>query len=608
MSVADIIADANLRVDDAVQEAQSFINEITEIAQDESLGFSSSGNWRLTPWLGLAGAEAIDIPEAEVISHAGPVIREVDLADVAAPDDPSTDQPEVWVDGTIPEFTDEPLPIDMPGRPTTPVPTAPEDPNVKDITVNAWETYDWPDEAERTESAMPAAPEIALDEADMTLPDLDSLVTAPNNDFEYVENEYSSELKSALENLLLTDLVDGGYGINPNDEQKLWDRARDRQTKLNQVALQKARNSIAGRGFDLPPGAWYAAEQEVQMAGDAALNDTNREIALKRSDNYVQARQFAVGQGISLEGALMNYVGAKQERALKAVMAAADFVLQFHNANVNLFNLRLDLRRIYIALHEEQRQTVMAAMEKFKGQLQLLDAEEGRNEGRLKFYQALRQATLDHYEVQRLRDQHTMLDAEIEKLKLEGSKIRAELFATKVRARSDEFDAYASAINGERMKVELFDTQVKAHGHRVDAAVKESQLKQARFEAELSLKLEERERIKIQLAKMEAQVRQAIAQANVDDQYNKELIDIWTKQLSQQQFNVSTKLQRDIQSAQKWLEAINADNNHMNSVMQGVTSFKELKATAAKSGVQLYETMIAGAESALSAVAAVTEG
>lgn len=604
MAVNDIIADANQRADAAIQEAQAFINELGEVAKDESLGIAS-GQWGLYPW--VSTQHFVDISEAEVLGYAGPDLREVIMREIDAPTDLSDSQPELWSDANVPEFTDQPLPLQMPDMPTTPVPTAPEDPAVRDVQVLAWEDFDMPDDPARSESAMPSVPTVTINETDLTIPNIDELVTVPENSFSYVENDYSSELKSALDNLLLSDLRDGGYGINPDDEQRLWERARDRQTLQNQAAIQKVRTGMAARGFPLPPGALYAGEHEVQMAGDAALNEVNREISLKRSDNYVQARQFAVSQGITFEGAMLGYVGAKHERALKASMAAADFVIQYHNASVGLVSLRIDVRRLYRDLHEEQRSSALATMESFKGALQVIDAEEGRNEGRLKFYAALRQSILDRYEVQRLRDQHTMLDAEIEKLKLEWSKVRAELFATKVRARSDEFDAYGKAITGERLKVDLFGAQASVFDTRVTAAVKEAQLKQARFEAELSLKLEERERVKVQIAKMDTQVRQAIAQANIDDQFNKGLLELWRGQQAQRQFNVSTKLQREVSKTQQHLSSFAGSTQHLQNVLTGINNFKELKASAAKSGVQLYETMVAGAESVLSAVTAITE-
>lgn len=605
MSVPTIISNANARIDTAVTEAQSFINQLSEIASDDSLGLNAT--WTITPWLDLSPGHAI--PEAEEVSYWGPLSRRsLELeTQPALPDDPSTDQPEVWDDANFPVFTDEPLPLDIPDRVTTPAPTAPPDPSVRDIRLAGWDSYDMPEEPGRTESPLPNVPTVSIDETDLSVPDISTLAPAPNNSFEFVETTYSSELKTALTNLLVSDVQDGGYGINPDDEQKLWDRARDRQTKLNQAALQKAHRGIAAGRLPLPPGAWFAAQREVEMEGDAALNDTNREIALKRSDLYVQARQFAVTQGLTLERALLDYTGAKQERALKTAMAAADFVLKFHNATVQLVQLRVDVRRLYRELHEEQRASAIANLESFRGELQLIEAEEGRNEGRLRFYEGLRRGVLDLYEVQRLRDQHNMLDAEIERLYLEASKVRAELYATKVRARSDEFDGYAKAITGERLKVDLYTAQADAHDTLVDSAYKESQRKEARFEAELARKLDERERVKLLLSKAEARLRRAVAETETDAEHNKELIEIWNRQQQTKQFNVSTKLQRDIEKARAFLRQVQTNTGLLTGTLQAINNYKELKATAAKSGVQLYETQIAGAENALSAVAALVE-
>jgi len=604
MAVSTIISNANTRADAAAQDAQAFINQLSEIAADDSLGLS--GNWLLAPWFDLSAG--FNVPEAEELTYLGPLRREsLELEEHAAPDDPSASQPAVWADDNFPEFTAEPLPLDIPVQPTTPVPTAPEDPTVRDISLDDWESYAFPSQPGRSESTLPEVPTVTISETDLSVPDIGELVSAPDNTFSFVETDYSSDLKSSISALLQGDLDNGGYGIHPEDEQALWDRARDRQAKLNHVALQKAHRGIASQNLPLPPGALYAAEREIHKEGDAALADVSREISLKRSDLYLQARQFAVSQGITLEDAMLRYVGAKYERALRSAEASADFAIKFHNANVQLVSLRVEVRQLYRQLHEEQRLSVVAQLEQFRGELQRIEAEEGRNEGRLRFYQALRQAVLDRYEVQRLRDQHDMLDAEIERLRLEGSKVRAELFATKVRARSDEFDAYGKAITGERLKVDLYGAQASVHNNLVEAAATESQRKEARFKAELALKLEERERIKLLLEKMEAKMRQSLASANLDAEDNKELIQIWERQQQIKQFNVSTKLQRDIGRARQYLDAIRTNTAQMNGALGAVNNFHELKASAAKTGVQLYETMIAGAENALSAVAALVE-
>lgn len=603
MSVEAIIANANTRTNDAVLEAENFIAQLNDVATDESLGLR--GTWALSAWLsGITDNSALADPET--VSKAAPTLRSISLDMQSAPDVPSSDQPDVWTDGNVPEFTDQPLPIAYPDQPDTPMPTAPEDPSVRDINVAPWETYEMPDAPARSETALPSVPTFDIDAMDLSVPDID--MEPPSNSFEYVETDYSSSLKTAINNLLLSDVEDGGYGINPDDEQALWDRAKDRQNRLNEDAIDKVRRGVAARGFPLPPGSLYAMEQAVLMEGHAALAEVNREIMLKRSDLYVQARQFAVQQGISLEEAMLRYVAGKYERALNAARASAEFAIQFHNVGVDLLKLRVDVRRLYRDLHAEQLQTVQARLDAFRGELALLEAEERRNDGRLQFYKALQDGVTASYEALRLRDQHTQVEAEIERLMLEASKLRVDVYTAKVRARKDEFDAYVAAVDGERAKVALYESQVKAYAARIDGIVKEAQMKKARFDAELALKTEERERIAMEIRIYEAKAKEALAAANVDHTYNQERVAIWQEQVRTDQFNVTTQMKRDFDHVSKYLDSIRVNNEHMVGSLRAVTGFKELKATAAKAGVQLYETMIAGAESALSAVASIAEG
>ena len=68
----------------------------------------------------------------------------------------------------------------------------------------------------------------------------DSLLAAPIYPADYAEPTYSSTLLVALTNLLYSDLINGGYGIDVDDEENLWNRAREREIRSMQSQQDSA--------------------------------------------------------------------------------------------------------------------------------------------------------------------------------------------------------------------------------------------------------------------------------------------------------------------------------------------------------------------------------
>ena len=603
MAVTTIIDNSNARADAAILDAQSYLDELGEIASEDQLNLF--GNWALAPVV-LGIYDGINIPEPAEVNKTPPVLE--DLADFAKPVVPAVDDPtlpDLWTDDPIPEFTETAPVLDLPVKPDVAIPDAPTPYEVQDVTVLEWLETTFPDAPTLDESPLPAPDELNVLAVDMTVPV--NTLTAPENTFSFVESEYSSDLLDALDDLIKNDLLNGSYGIDPLDEQLLFERARDREIKQGNVNIRRVREGIAARRFPVPPGFMYEAEQqEVQRAGEA-LSELNRELLLQRSERYVQARQFAVQQGIGLEGALLNFQSAKEERALKAAQIAAQLTIEFHNAAVALFGLDIELTRLYRDLHAEHLQTVLAKVEEYRMKLQHIEAEDNRNQTRVNLYNGLLQAVRLYYDAQIARDERTKIELQIENMRLDQSKLETEVYVAQVRARTEVFDAYATEVKGESLKLDLFTSQIQAHQQQVETVTATSQLKRQLFEAELKNLMEQRQYISLKLQQVETELRTVIAETDAFAKANGEDINIWRIGLDADQFNVRTKLQRDTEQVNKWLETARTNTDRMGTAMGVINNYNELKASAAKSAIGLYENQIAGAEGALSAVASLAE-
>lgn len=601
--VNGIIFNANVRADQAVTDANAFINQLATLANNSSLSYGY--RYGLRVWNSDLEGKTI-LAETGDVSTNRPSLQGVSLQ-VNSTRPPNADPitTALWTDDAIDEFTDQSPTVITPAVPTTAVATPPPEYYADDIALPAWVDQELPSAPVFTETTLPAPSVLNIDAVDQSIPALDILV--PSNTFSFVETDYSSTLKTAIEALILGDIQNGGYGINASDEQAIWDRARDRESKGSAGAVAQLRRGIASRGFNLPTGMLFAAERQVIQQGETNLSGVNRDIALKRSDLYVQARQFALQQGLSLESALLQYSGAKQERALNAQKLIGDFALQFHEASVGLFKMEMELRRLYRELHSEQLQTAVAKTDEYKQKLAFAGAEDKRNELRMGLYQRMLEAIKLSYDAQRMEDEHFVAEANIARLSLDASKERNNAYATRVKARSDEFDAYRTLIAAEGLKLDSFDKKLATHARKMDVVVKKSERKEKLFDAELRLAEANRDRLSDMLKNYDAELRTAVARVETAAKANQENIEVWKGVMTGEEVNVSNKLKHDTEQVSLTLEAFKANVDNLRAVTTAVNAHNELNAKSAQAAVSALESRAASYASAMSAIATITE-
>jgi len=258
-------------------------------------------------------------------------------------------------------------------------------------------------------------------------------------------------------------------------------------------------------------------------------------------------------------------------------------------------------------MHGEHLQTVATRIQAYEQQLAYSDAEDKRNKTRLQLYQQLLSSVRLAYEVQQFEDQHTELSLELERLKLQASQDRINIYATQVRARADEYSAYRVAWEAEKTKQGVFTQQLAGHDQQVETVVKASKLKQDKFDAKIKLVDTERERYATLLQLRSTQLREDIAKVDAFARANNEDIDMWKVGKEMGQFNITNSFKQNIEQAAKHLEAEQTNISNLRASSAAVLSLKELNAKSAQAGLSLYEKLISGAENSLSAIATIAE-
>ena len=110
----------------------------------------------------------------------------------------------------------------------------------------------------------------------------------------------------------LQNAINGGTGVNPTVESKIWQRDRDRITSEFSAAQEESTAAWAAKGFPLPPGAAVANIADMARKRSEAIAASSRDAAIKAWEIEVENVRFAIAQAIDYR--------------TKAIAAAGDYI------------------------------------------------------------------------------------------------------------------------------------------------------------------------------------------------------------------------------------------------------------------------------------------
>lgn len=385
--------------------------------------------------------------------------------------------PEI-TDVTIPEFDGVKPDMDIPPAPEWTEYPPPGKPAIVDPPRPDKPPITFPDVPVFAPIPIPEPLGINLPTFDATWVDEDLIV--PTYRFNYTEKEYTSDLKDAIQSGLLTEIQTGGYGLNPNDETLLWQRAREREDFTAQKAIEEVKRNFSMTGFPIPVGAMTKQMEKAVYEAVAKGSSINRDITLKRSELYFEGKKFAFTSGIQLETMNMNLWNQVQERCLNAAKAEMELLIAHFNVQISRYNARLTAYKVQAEVFHTQIQAEIAKVEIFKAQIQaaLLQGEVQKNQVELYNAQVKGvQALIDAYKADVEVLNSLML---VEKTKMEVYRAEVEAYAAQVAAEKNKFEAYDSKIKGEIAKMEGYGIEAKAYSSMVDG--KKSQIEAKRLQ------------------------------------------------------------------------------------------------------------------------------
>lgn len=385
-------------------------------------------------------------------------------------------------DVVVPDFDENAPALTFPDVPSTALPSVPASPTINEPDYPSAPSIVFPTAPTLTNPDLPVAPVITIPTFDATAP-ADDLVV-PTNTFEYAEVAYSSALLDAALAKLLDDIENGGYGIEPDDEQRLFERARAREFSVAQGQMDEIMQQASSRGFPLPPGDMLVSMDRARVELQRKMAGINSDIMSKKADLYVENRKFTLQQTQQYESMLITYHNSVMERALNVERARVELSIAVYNTLVARYNARLQAYQTQAQVFESRVRAEVAKIEIYKAQVEGARLQTDLQRLILQNYEAQLGAIASLVGIYRTQLEAAQVKANIERTRIEVFQAEVQAYSTQVQAKVAQFNMYTSQVNAERAKIDAYQSQVNSYTSRVQAAQVKSTISLSRLKTE----------------------------------------------------------------------------------------------------------------------------
>lgn len=469
---------------------------IDSVYEDAVFAFNSASNFANTiasldyrPEIhGLSLVSDIAIQPNYNVTYAvdsQPLVNTPSVTSSAVPSFTASTELTAFADLIIPDFTAVIPDISFPTGVTLSNPDAPTTrPTLDAIEVPNAPVYSLP--------SLPTLSNVVVpDDVNVVIPTFDFTFniprpSAPTNTFTYNETQYTSTLLTAALELLENDIENGGYGLRAEDELNIWNRAKDRITKASELEIDEAESSIATRGFTMPLGANNALIARSSQNKIAQLSQVNNEIAIKRADMFVQARQFAVTTGLNAQQFMINLHNSMQERLLNANRYLAQFGLDYFDASIKDFQNGLEQYKTEASIYESKLRAALSNLDIYRSKLEAARLKGQINQDAIELYNAQFRGVEAVINIYNAQLQGVKVKSELQELKFRvyGEDIKA--YVAQLEADSQKVQNYRALVDTETAKLEVFNAQAKSYNTVLDGVKTKADIQKTRIDTEIS--------------------------------------------------------------------------------------------------------------------------
>ncbi len=442
-------------------------------------------------WNSIAPPSLPDIPNAPTM----PTIQF--LAPGGRPSELLLDTPSVTID----DFTEVAPTLTLPAAPTLSYGAVPTVPSPDAVTLPTAPTLTFPTAPTYLSLSAVSFGGINLHEDWLTkLENMPELALVAPTPYSYAPGpEYASALLDALKATLAA-RMGGGTGLDPAVEQAIWDRARDRETKIalgNEAEIMRASEAL---GFMLPAGVLAAQLREAQQNYYDKLSELSRDVAIKQADLEQANLKDTIAAGMQLEGQLIDYAWKLEQLTFENAKVYADNAIQSYNASVEGYKALLAGYQTYANNYKTLIDAELAKVEVYKAQLQAEQTKADINKTLVEQYKAEIDAGMSQVEIYRAQvgAAQTLVQLEQTKISAAGEQVRA--YVAQVNAETAKVEAFKAQVQAQSTLVDVYKTKADAFSAKVGAQAEKAKADLARYNALVQAKSSEWDsyRVKVQ--------------------------------------------------------------------------------------------------------------
>lgn len=593
-NIDTLINNRDTYANQVAQQGEAFVNVIANLAQGITIPVPTIN----VPIWGVTDITQSAKDDLLALQPARPDLSFV-LPD--APQAPDIEIPTNLIDVDVPKFTSKAPTLNFPNRPTNSVaPNVPNAPALTDIVLPVKPAYTVPGAPTVAGIQLPDVPAVNIPALVASAPT--TTLDPPSFAFAFAEEAYASALLDPLKAKLLQDLQNGGYGIEPDDEERLFDRARERAQRQGRSASQRITSEFAAAGFDIPPGALMAAQEAAIEEMNDIVAETSRDITLRRSELYVQNRQFTITEVRALESVLMQFHASKMERALNVAKAIADVGQAIYQGMVARYNAQWDAYRTAGQFYETQVRAELAKLDVYKTQMEGKRLEVEIQGKRVDIYEAQLRGLQVVQLLYKTDVEAALAVGDVNKQKIETFKAQVDAYIASMRAKELEFSVYRVGVEGEtarinayRAEADAFESTVRAEKTRADVSIAVADQYNKRGELQLNA-------YRAQIAEFEAELRAITETLRLSrDVYG---VDITAFESVTRALSESFRLRlQEIDSNNRWSTNLMQERIRNAQLQVSASQAKlNLQNNAAQFGAQFYADRIAAVQNTLQAL------
>lgn len=442
-------------------------------------------------WTTIAPPDLPDLPEAPVMPTIAFTVPG------GQPSELSIDAPTVQID----TFNESAPVLVLPDAPTLSYGSVPSVPSISDVSIPDAPTVAFPDVP--TYLSLSSVAFAGIDTHEEWLANLETIPTltlAAPTPFSYSPGaNYASELLDALKAKLLS-RMSGGTGLSPAVEQAIWDRARDRETRIAQSNEDDINRQAEALGFNLPSGVLAAQLLEARQNYYDKLSELSRDIAVKQAELEQENLKQTIASAMQLEGQLIDYSYKLEALSFEASKAYADNAIQSYNAAVDQFRALLTGYQTYAQAYDTIIKAQLAKVDVYKAQLDGEKTKADINNTLVQQYKAQIEAGMAQVEIYRSQVGAAQTLVQLEQAKISAAGEQVKAYVAQVNAETAKVEAYKAQVQAQSTLVEMYKTKATAFSARVGAQAEQAKAELARYNALVQAKQSEWEgyRTKIQ--------------------------------------------------------------------------------------------------------------